>query len=90
LTKSKNNVILKLPTTSTVHSFVDYQHSQKVVKDFPKVLDALYKTLTKLAPYQAYGAVYEVTRHIEDAVGLIELQEALYTEIHQQKGKIRK
>lgn len=72
-----------------VYSFIEYQHAEKVVKDFPKLIYIMDKILDSMHDYKHYSAVWSVIQSVADSKLTLELQLDYYSRVYKSKGRLR-
>lgn len=72
-----------------VYSFIEYQHAEKVTKDFPKLIFIMDKILDSMHDYKHYTAVWNVIQATADSKLTLELQLDYYDRVKKSKGRLR-
>ena len=83
----KNNMV-ECNSMGEKHDFIEYQHANQVVKDFPGLLIILNKLIPVLYDKSHYTAVYSLLQSAEDSKMILEMQYSYYKQIYDKKGKV--
>lgn len=73
--------------SSSVHDITDFAIAKEVVKDFPKLLSLLDKTILELYNYRHYKEISEILWNIDEHITFMRIHLEYYEKVKRTKAK---